>query len=110
MLALEAFDLAARGRIDVLGLFAGDGDLVPLVRKLNTTGVRTLLFGWDLTYSHEGGPGTPKQKEIRTAQSLIQVSTYPVMMPAIIDDRSRREDALVNGMFGRPSSAPPRAA
>ena len=46
-------------------------------------------------------PGT------RTAQVLLGAATYPVMMDAIINDRARRHDPLINNLFvhAAPSSA-----
>lgn len=32
-------------------------------------------------------------------QALIDAATYPVMMVPIIDDRSKKEDPIVNGLF-----------
>jgi uncharacterized LabA/DUF88 family protein len=45
-LALEAYDLAVHKRFDVLVLFAGDQDFVPLVRKVNGLGTRVMLIAW----------------------------------------------------------------
>ena len=101
-LALEAYGLAVHKGFEVFVLFAGDQDQVPLVRKLNSLGIRTLLLGWDLEYTYEREPAVPKRKEIRTAQALMDVSTYTVMMPALIDDRSRREDPLIMALFVPP--------
>lgn len=93
-LSLEAFDLAVHKRFDVLALVACDGDYVPLVRKLNGIGTRVMLLAWDFTYEFNG-----KHKETRTSGELIKVSTYPVMMNSIIDDRSNQDKAFVKDLF-----------
>lgn len=98
-LSLEAYDLAVHKRFDVLALVACDGDYVPLVRKLSGIGTRTLLLAWDCQYDYAPEPGKKAHKEIRAAQSLIEACTYPVMMSALIDDRSRKDDPLVKGLF-----------
>ena len=92
-LALEAFDLACSKELNVIVLVTGDGDYVPLVRKLNGLGARVMVTAWDLPAANERSSTT------RTAQALIDEVTYPVMMGAIIDDRARRFDPLVVNLF-----------
>lgn len=46
LLALEAFELTLLKKFDVVVLVTTDGDFVPLVRKLNGLGARTMLLGW----------------------------------------------------------------
>ena len=90
-LALEAFDLSRSKGLNVVVLVTGDGDYVPLVRKLNALGTRVMVTAWDLSVE---GAGTT-----RAAQALIDEVTHPVMMGAIIDDRARRTDPLVVNLF-----------
>ena len=100
-LALEAFDLAHRKGLNVVVLVTGDGDYVPLVRKLNGLGTRVLVTAWDLQDAEQRFGTT------RTAQGLIDEVTYPVMMGNIIDDRSRAGDPLISNLFvNRPAVAP----
>ena len=99
-LALEAFDLACNKGLNVVVLVTGDGDYVPLVRKLNGLGTRVMVTAWDLSLGAGGGT-------TRTAQALIDEVTYPVMMGDIIDNRARRYDPLVVNLF---VSRPPPAA
>ena len=49
-LALETYELAIHKRFDVVVLVACDGDFRPLLRKLNTLGIRVMLLAWDLIY------------------------------------------------------------
>lgn len=100
-LALEAFELAVHKRFDVVALIAGDGDFVPLLRKLNTMGTRVMLLSWDFKYVDQNG----NERETRTSQSLLDEATYPMMMHQIIDDRSLRNDPLINGLFVPPAEA-----
>ena len=46
-LALETYELAVYKQFNVVVLIAGDGDFLPLVRKLNTLGTRVMLLAWD---------------------------------------------------------------
>ena len=94
-LALEAFDLAIHKQFNVVVLVAGDGDYVPLVRKLNTLGARTMVTAWDFKFSD----GSGQERETRTSQFLINEVTYAIMMDRIIDDRSRSQDRIVNNLF-----------
>lgn len=95
-LALEAYELALRQHLNVVVLVTGDGDFLQLVRKLSTNGTRIMVTAWDLQPS-ANVPGT------RTAQVLLDAATYPVMMDAIINDRARRHDPLVNNLFVHPA-------
>jgi len=97
-LSLEAFDLAIHKNFDVIVLIACDGDYVPLIHKLNGIGTRSMVLAWDFSYEFEW-QGQRRRKETRTSSELIRVSTYPVMMNAIIEDRSRRNDPVIKGMF-----------
>lgn len=94
-LSLEAFELAMYKRFDVSVLVAGDSDFLPLVRKLNTLGTRVLLLGWDFEYLDADG----RQRATKTSQALLEEVTYPVLMHQVIDDRTLRNDRLVNGIF-----------
>lgn len=108
-LALEAFELAINKSLDVLVLVAGDGDFLPLIRKLNALGTRVMLLAWDCEWIYRG-----EQRSIGTAQTLIDEATYAVMMHDVIDDRSRRSDPSVNDLFissqrlGQSSTLSPR--
>lgn len=94
-LALEAYELTIYKRFDVVVLVACDGDFLPLVRKLNTLGARVAVLGWDFHYVDANN----NERETRTAQVLLDEATYPIMMGPIIEDRSRRNDSLINGLF-----------
>jgi uncharacterized LabA/DUF88 family protein/cold shock CspA family protein len=99
-LALEAFQMTALKKYDVCVLITGDGDFVPLVRKLNAIGSRVMLMAWDLEYQYEG-----RARYIRTSQALIDQVNYPVIMSDIIDSRDRKNDPIVNGIFTWPKPA-----
>jgi uncharacterized LabA/DUF88 family protein/cold shock CspA family protein len=94
-LALEAFELAFYKRFNVLVLIASDGDYVPLIRKLNTLGTRVMVLSWDFEYINDNG----KKMTTRTSQELLEEVTYPVAMHEVIDNRVRRNEPLINGLF-----------
>lgn len=94
-LALEAFELAFYKRFNVLVLIASDGDYVPLIRKLNTLGTRVMVLSWDFEYTNDYGT----KMVTRTSQDLLEEVTYPVAMHEIIDNRVRKNEPLINGLF-----------
>jgi uncharacterized LabA/DUF88 family protein/cold shock CspA family protein len=103
LLALEAYEIASLKKIDVVALLAGDGDYVPLVRKLNTLGVRVMVLGWDVEYTNENST----RIVTRTSQELLEQASYPLYMHSIIDDPDRRNEALINNLFVHTESRKP---
>ncbi|MDR0496139.1 MAG: NYN domain-containing protein [Treponema sp.] len=75
-LALEAYELAIYKHFDILALVAGDGDYVPLVRKLHTLGTQVMLICWDFSYHNENGD----MVETKTSWQLQEEVFYPVQM------------------------------
>lgn len=101
-LALEAFELAQYKKFDVVVLITSDGDYVPLIRKLNTLGSRVMVLSWDFEFENEQG----EKQVTRTSQDLIEEVSYPISMHAIIDDRSRRGDTVIQNLFVKQQSRP----
>jgi uncharacterized LabA/DUF88 family protein/cold shock CspA family protein len=94
-LALEAYELAIYKQFDVLVLVAGDGDYVPLVRKLNTLGTQVMLISWDYSYYNENGTIT----ETRTSRQLLEEVLHPIVMNERIDKQPSTD--YINGLFVR---------
>ena len=103
-LALETYELAVYKQFNVVVLIAGDGDFLPLVRKLHTIGTRVMLLAWDFKYIGESG----EERETKTAQVLLNEATYPVLMSNLIDDHTSAASPLINNLF-LPASLTPRA-
>ena len=101
-LALEAFELAQYKKFDVVVLITSDGDYVPLIRKLNTLGSRIMVLSWDFEFLNEQG----EKQVTRTSQDLIEEVSYPISMHAIIDDRSRRNDTIIQNLFVKQQPRP----
>jgi cold shock CspA family protein/uncharacterized LabA/DUF88 family protein len=80
-LALEAYELAIYKHFDILVLIAGDGDYVPLVRKLHTLGTQVMLICWDFSYHNESGDIV----ETKTSRHLLSEVFFPVQMNLRID-------------------------
>jgi cold shock CspA family protein/uncharacterized LabA/DUF88 family protein len=75
-LALEAYELSIYKHFDILVLVAGDGDYVPLVRKLHTLGTQVVLLCWDFSYHNEDGYPV----ETKTSRQLMDEVFHPVFM------------------------------
>ena len=83
-LALEAYELAIYKHFDILVLIAGDGDYVPLVRKLHTLGTQVMLICWDFSYHNESGDVV----ETKTSRQLLSEVFFPVQMNLKIDQNN----------------------
>ena len=91
-LALEAYELAIYKHFDILVLIAGDGDYVPLVRKLHTLGTQVMLVCWDISYHNENGDVV----ETRTSRQLLSEVYFPVQMNLKIDQNN---NDLIKDLF-----------
>lgn len=94
-LALEAFELTIHKRFDLLVLIAGDGDFLPLIRKVNTLGTRAMLVYWDFKYTDKLGMA----RETRTSQDMIEECTYPIAMHERVESRDPATKMLVDNLF-----------
>lgn len=94
-LALEAYDLAVHKSFDVMVLFAGDQDYVPLIRKINGLGTRVLVIGVDLQYKDQNG----YDRFQKTSPRLIDEASYAVMLTEEVDSTASRNDRVVDGIF-----------
>ncbi len=94
-MALEAYEMTFHKRFDVIVLIASDGDYVPLVRKLHSLGSRVMVLSWNFEYTDEDG----QKFTTRTSQDLIASVTYPVAMHDLIDERSKRNEAVIDNLF-----------
>jgi uncharacterized LabA/DUF88 family protein/cold shock CspA family protein len=83
-LALEAYELSIYKHFDILALIAGDGDYVPLVRKLHTVGTQVLLISWDFSYHNENGVIV----ETKTSRQLMEEVFHYVPMRQRIDQNN----------------------
>ena len=91
-LSLEAYELSILKNYDLMVLIAGDADFVPLIRKLNSRGIRVMLLGWNLEYTDDVGA----LRQTTTSIRLINEVTYPVMMQ---DRMNTTGDPLIDQMF-----------
>ena len=92
--ALEAFELAVLKRFSVVVLITGDGDHLPLIRKLNTIGARVLLLWWDIDF-----PTSSKEISIRTNPSIINEATYDLNMFDVFKSTTKKQSPLIDNIF-----------
>ena len=83
-LALEAYELAIYKHFDILVLVAGDGDYVPLVRKLHTVGTQVMLICWDFSYHNENGD----MVETKTSRQLQEEVFFAIQMRQRIEQNN----------------------
>ncbi len=96
--ALEAFELAVLKRFSVVVLITGDGDHLPLIRKLNTIGTRVLLLWWDIDF-----PASSNESPIRTSNSIINEATCELNMFDICRSTSKKQSPLIDNIFIEPT-------
>jgi uncharacterized LabA/DUF88 family protein len=96
-LALEAYDLAVHKHFDVIVLFAGDQDYVPLIRKINGLGTRVLIIGVNIEYREQNG----KDRYIKTSPSLFHEASYTAMLDRDIDSDEPHLIPVVNNIFSK---------
>jgi uncharacterized LabA/DUF88 family protein/cold shock CspA family protein len=95
-LALEAYEMAQYKSYQVLVLIACDSDYVPLIRKLNTLGVRVMVLGWDFEYTDER---SGRLRKTVTSLELMKEATYPISMHELIDNKIKRDDMIIRNLF-----------
>ena len=94
-LSLEAYEMALSGKIDVAVLIASDTDYVPLLRKLNSLGVRVMLLSWEFEYTNDDGI----KIVTKTSHDLLQLATYPRPMHEVIAKGLSEGNPQIQGLF-----------
>lgn len=98
ILALEAYEAVVNKQLDVVILFAADGDYTPLVKKLQARGTRVMLASWDFEFTNDDG----KTMTTKTAHDLIKTSTYPLLMHDLIEEGLNEGDETIENLFVLP--------
>jgi len=94
-LSMEAYDMSIHKGFDLVVLFAGDQDFVPLLRKINGLGIRSMVIGADVEWEDNKG----MRNWINTSQALTNEAGYVVMLNHEVDDRTPDQDPVIDGMF-----------
>lgn len=94
-LSLEAYEYALSGKIDVAVLVVSDTDYAPLLRKLNSLGVRTMLICWEFDYMNDDGV----KIVTKTSHELLQLATYPTPMHVDIEKGLEEDEPYIASLF-----------
>ena len=81
-LALEALEQSYYKHYDFVVLLAGDGDYLPLLRKLNAFGIRVMLLYWEFGYEDDKG----ENQWTSASNALKNEATYPMDMAEVCDN------------------------
>lgn len=94
-LALEVYEMALQGKLDIAVLVVADTDYVPLVRKLIALGVRVMLISWEFEYTNDEG----NRIVTKTSHELLNLAHYPVPMQEVIDCGLKQNNQLIMNLF-----------
>ena len=95
LLSLEAYEMTLYKGYDVVVLVAGDGDFVPLLRKLHGLGARSMLLGWNIHHVDDSG----QVQDTSTSSILVEAANYPIIMSSVIDDDGADRNGVVKSLF-----------
>lgn len=101
LFALEAYEQALHKGLEVVVLFAGDGDYVPLVSKLAAAGVRVMVLGFSLDHYRPMPDGEHRDlpRQTRASSRLMEAAAYPLDMSAEVETAYERGDDLIDELF-----------
>lgn len=94
-LAVEALDLAFKDRFDAMVLVSGDGDFVPLLRRLAVFGIMTVVPAVDETY--ENPPG--QNKVLKTSEQLLREAYLSVDISGEVRKNLRSPESRIRTIF-----------
>ena len=99
-LALEAYERTMIKKFDVVVLIATDSDFVPLIFKLDSLGVKTLLIGCNFEYyKHDA-----IKKQTLTCPQLLKIVDYPFLLNELVDgnypSRNTDKKKFFNDLMG----------
>lgn len=94
-LSLEVYEYALLEKIDVAVLIISDTDYAPMLRKLNSLGVRVMLLSWEFDYTNDDGV----KVVTKTSHELLQLATYPIPMHEEIEKGLKKRNSEVTTLF-----------
>jgi uncharacterized LabA/DUF88 family protein len=97
--ALEAYESVVHKGFEIVVLVTGDGDMLPLVRKLHARGTKTILIYWDETYNTVDSNGNTVSESISASRGLVDEVAVSVDMGAYIDNPNNANSNFVKGLF-----------
>lgn len=94
-LSLEVFECALREQINVAVLIISDTNFAPLLRKVSSLGIRTMLLSWEFDYVNDDG----LKIVTKTSHELMQLANYPIAMHKEIEAGLASGDPYVRDLF-----------
>lgn len=94
-LSLQVYEYALLEKIDVAVLIISDTDYAPLLRKLNSLGVRVMLLSWEFDYTNDDGI----KVVTKTSHELLQLATYPIAMHEEIEKGLKKKNSEITTLF-----------
>ncbi len=94
-LALEAYELAYKGVVDIIVLIVSDTDYTPLLRKIRALGIPIMLLSWEFEYVTDDNV----RMVTKTSHELLSLATYPIAMHDVIDQGLEQNDPVVRNLF-----------
>lgn len=95
-MSLDIYELSFLKKFEIVVLVVCDGDFAPLIKKLNSLGVKVMVLAWDFEFSDER---TGKTVSTTTSIEILKDSNYPVMMHEIIDNEANQNKSIINDLF-----------
>ena len=83
-LALDVLDFAHEDRFDVAALVTGDGDFIPLVRKITAIGKHALIAYFD--FEQWTDPRKMAHHATHASKALLDAASYALNLNALVQD------------------------
>lgn len=80
---------------DLVVLVAGDGDYIPVVRKLQARGVEVLVVGWDLEMCTENGI------DVKADEQLLSIANHSIVVNQALDENPEQLSDLLTAVANR---------
>jgi uncharacterized LabA/DUF88 family protein len=101
-LALDVLDFAHENRLDVAALVTGDGDFVPLVRKITSLGKQALIVHFDIA-PWTDSKGFP-HRGVYCSRALIDAASWSLNLNHFVKDPDWKTE--VKALFFQPKEKP----
>lgn len=100
-LSLELLDELISENFDFVVLVGGASSYLPLIHKLNSKGVDTMVVGWDIVMC-DGGI------DIRTCEKLFNAAAYSIIINEALDLNAEGLDGMLTPIIGTARAAVPQ--
>lgn len=99
-LSIEILDECTDGRFDLVVLVGGASSYLPLIHKLNSKGIDTMIVGWDIV-TCDGGI------DIRTCEQLFTSAAYSIIINEALDLNAEGLDGMLTPIISSTRAVAP---